>query len=606
MTHPRTSATTLLVRAIGVLVLGGLLSLMSACGSPGSPEATDSTPTPAPTRTLSAPSPTPTPLGGANFVVYQTDRDGNWEIYLLDLASWQQYNLTQDPAEDRNPAVSPDGRRLAFESHRDGNWEIYLLDLQSGDLTRLTQDLAFDGAPTWSPDGSRIAFESYRDGNWEIYALTLEDLLLSRLTSDRAGDYAPAWSPDGRSIAFSSWRDGDKEIYVMETDGSHQRNLTNADGDDEYPAWSPDGERIAFVSSRDDGHTTEVYLMESDGQNQTRLTRNNVNDWAPAWSPDGQEIVCSSYNEGQPFEVYHKYRGGHYDLSIINVSDGQATALNLSTAQEGNPAMTFLPILLGDREPAPPPATATPVLVVDPEENEGLYELVQLPGLTGGDTRLNDRVDDSYNDWRAAVYDRTGYDYLALLSDATRRIDYFSKYSYFSWHKTGRTIDLRWELLDEDGGQRLEWMREDIGEELYWRLLIKCAAQDGTQGEPLKMHPWQYWWHIVPEEDPEAYAQGGRYMPVPDGYYEDFTALAYRYGWERIASYDEEDYTWHETDLGTEYWHYQRMDGLTWYEAMQEIYPPEMLERYFTWEIGKELGFSDEMLETKGIPRPEG
>jgi TolB protein len=584
-----------------IVTLCSVLLLIPACSDPGTASPSPTTTT-APTAT--PPPPTPTPWGGAGSVLYQTDRDGNWEIYLLDLQSWLEYNLTQHPAEDRNPALSPDGTRVALESHRDGNWEIYLLDLATDDVTRLTNELAFDGAPSWSPDGSRIAFESYRNGNWEVYVLDLDTLQPTRLTEDPAGDYAPAWSPDGEQIAFTSWRDGDKEIYVMGVDGSRQRNLTNSPGDDEYPAWSPTGDRLAFVSSRD-GYATEIYVMERDGDQQTRLTHNDVNDRSPAWSPDGEEITCASYNKGEFFEVYHEYRSGHYDLNTVNLQDGEATGLDLSDAHESNPAMSSDAVPLGDRQPAPEPVPPTPVLVVDPEEHEGLYELVQLPGVTGGNTVLNDRVDDSYNAWRAAVYQRTGYDHLALLSDATRRIDYFSKYSYFSWHKTGRAIDLRWELLDEDGGQRLEWLREDIGEELYWRLLIKCAAQDGTQGEPLKTHPWRYWWHIVRQTDPEGYAEGGRYQPIPDGYYEDITALAGRFGWERIASYDQEDYTWHETDLGTEYWHYQRMDGLTWYEAMQEIHPQEVLDQYFTWEIGKDLGFSDELLERKGIPRPE-
>jgi len=394
-------------------------------------------------------------------------------------------------------------------------------------------------------------------------------------------------------------------MYLMEADGSSQRNLTNTPGDDEYPAWSPDGQKLAFVSWRD-GYTTEIYLMDAEGQNQTRLTHNDVNDWAPTWSADGQEIVCASYNKGEPFEVYHEYRGGHYDLMTINVARGEATMLTLSEAQEENPAMTSQLIPLEGSQPAAEPTAPTPVLVSSPEENDGLYQLVELPGVSGGDTRVNDRVDDSYNALRAAVYERTGYDYLALISDATRRIDFQrTLYSYFSWHKTGRAIDLRFELMDEVGGQRLEWLREDIGEEVYWRLLIKCAAQDGSQGEPLKMRPWRYWWHILPDADPEGYAQGGRLQPVPDGYYEDFTALARRFGWERIASYDEEDYNWRrDNSNAVEYWHYQRTDGLTWYEAMREIYPQERLDEYFTWEKGKELGFSDELLERKGIPRP--
>jgi TolB protein len=389
-------------------------------------------------------------------------------------------------------------------------------------------------------------------------------------------------------------------------DGSNQRNLSNAEGDDECPAWSPDGEELAFVSSRDDGHTTEIYWMDLGTQDQKRLTHNSVHDSDPAWYPDGKEIIFSSYDEGELFEVYHEYRSGHYDLHTINVQAGEAAGMQPSSANERNSSVASVPVPLRDRQPAQPPAAPTPVLVSSPEENDGLYELVQLPGVTGGNARLNDRVDDSYNALRAAVYERTGYDYLALLSDATRRLDFQrTNYSVFSWHKTGRAFDLRFELLDENGAQRLEWLREDIGEELYWRLLIKCAAQDGTQGEPLKTRPWQYWWHIVPSSDPESYAQGGRYLPVPDGYYEDFTALALRHGWERIATYEEEDYDWHRDSNGVEYWHYQHMDGLTWYEAMQEIHPQEVLDRFFTWDIGKERGFSDELLDRKGIPRPE-
>ncbi len=586
-------------RCLPATALVAVLLVLGACGNQQA-----ATPTSLPTAT--SPAPTPTTLGGANFTAYQTDRDGNWEIYLLDLASWLEYNLTQHPAEDRNPAWSPDGKRIAFESHRDGNWEIYVLALDSGEATRLTDHPAFDGAPTWSPDGTRIAFETYRDGNWEIYLLGIPGGELTRLTDNPSGDYGPAWSPDSAQIAFTSWRDGDKEIYVMNADGSNQRNLTSAAGDDEYPAWSPDGQEIAFVSSRDD-YATEIYLTEVDGENQRRLTYDDVDDWAPAWSPDGQEIISASYSKGQPFEVYHEYRGGHYDLRVINVAQGEATPLTLSNSHETNPAMTAQVIPLDNRQPVPKPTAVPPVLVIPPEENNGLYELVELPGVTGGNTHVNDRVDDSYNALRAAVHQRTGYDYLALISDATRRIDFQrTLYSYFSWHKTGRAIDLRFELIDDNGEQRLEWVREDIGEEIYWRLLIKCAAQDGSQGEPMKMRPWRYWWHIVPDADPEGYAQGGRLQPVPDGYYEDFTALAKRFGWERIATYEQDDYDWHTDSNGVEYWHYQRMDGLTWYEAMLEIYPQEELDEYFTWEIGKSLGFSDELLERKGIPRPEG
>ena len=115
--------------------------------------AASATPTATATPTTT---PSPTPLPGAQLVAFDSNRDGNHEIYLLDTASGELTNLSRDAADDRAPAWSPDGRALAFESHRDGNWEIYVLDLEDGSLLRLTDHPAYDGAPTWNPDGSEI------------------------------------------------------------------------------------------------------------------------------------------------------------------------------------------------------------------------------------------------------------------------------------------------------------------------------------------------------------------------------------------------------------------------------------------------------------------
>ena len=84
-------------------------------------------------------------------------------------------------------------------SNRDGNWEIYVLRLDEGSVSRLTDNLAYDGAPAWSPDGARIVFESYRDDNLEIYSVAADGGQALRLTDDPGGDYGPAWSPDGGS-----------------------------------------------------------------------------------------------------------------------------------------------------------------------------------------------------------------------------------------------------------------------------------------------------------------------------------------------------------------------------------------------------------------------
>ena len=79
--------------------------------------------------------------------------------------------LTDHDAGDGFPSWSPDGRRIAFDSDRDGNIEVYVMDADGANPRRLTDHDASDGFPSWSPDGRRIAFGSNRDGNWEVYAM---------------------------------------------------------------------------------------------------------------------------------------------------------------------------------------------------------------------------------------------------------------------------------------------------------------------------------------------------------------------------------------------------------------------------------------------------
>ena len=191
-----------------------------------------------------------------------------------------------------SPSWSPDGRHIAFESDRDGNWEIYVMDSDGSNPRRLTNHSDGDGAPSWSPDGRHIAFESRRDGNWEIYVMDSDGSNLRRLTDHSAWDESPSWSPDGRHIAFTSDRDGTNDIYVVGSDGSNLRRLTDHSAWDESPSWSPDGRHIAFVSTRN------IYVMDSDGSNPHRLTNHSSYDMSPSWSPDGRHIAFTSYRDG--------------------------------------------------------------------------------------------------------------------------------------------------------------------------------------------------------------------------------------------------------------------------------------------------------------------
>ena len=234
-------------------------------------------------------------------LAFDSDRDGDREIYVMQADGSGVTRLTDNDASDFSAAWSPDGRRLAFMSNRDGDYEIYVMQADGSDVTRLTDtDARGGGRPAWSPDGRRLAFTSY-DGDFEIYVMNADGSGVTRLTDNDARDSGAAWSPDGRRLAFDSDRDGDVEIYVMNADGSGVTRLTDNDARDSGPSWSPDGRRLAFASDRDGDR--EIYVMQADGSGVTRLTDNDADDGVPAWSPDGQRLAFMSDRDGD-LEIY--------------------------------------------------------------------------------------------------------------------------------------------------------------------------------------------------------------------------------------------------------------------------------------------------------------
>ena len=274
-------------------------------------------------------------------IAFHSDRDGNWDIYVMNADGSDPTRLTDNPAGDTWPSWSPDGRRIAFHSSRDDPdpnddedvWDIYVMNADGSDLTRLTDNSAWDSYPRWSPDGQRIAFQSYGDGNWDIYVMNSDGTGRTRLTDDPASDDGPSWSPTGRSIAFYSDRDGNREIYVMNADGSSQTRLTDNPAPDLYPSWSPNGRSLAFASGRDDPGIRSIYVMNADGSGQTRLTDNAAWDWAPRWSPDGRSMAfVSDRDDPDPIDGNRIW-----SIYVMNADGSGQTRLSDSMASDSGP-----------------------------------------------------------------------------------------------------------------------------------------------------------------------------------------------------------------------------------------------------------------------------
>lgn len=519
-------------------------------------------PTPTPQPTVIAPTPTADPFGGGGAIAFVLRRNGNSDIYAINVDRDGLIRLTSHPADDRDPAFSPDGRQLAFASHRDGNWDIYRMDVETGLTVRLTFSNTYEAAPTWSPDGEWIAFESYRDDNLDLYMMRARDGgSLTQLTTDAAPDAGPAWSPDGKSIAFASYRDGNTDVFLLPLDSEQGEedlaNLTNSpDRDENDPAWSSDGRKLAYTSGRPGDQL--IYFNTFDPAFRS-LQEAEVGLFGqgsePVWSPDGSAIAFT----------YHR---GSNDVLIAANIGGWGLAREAFGGREFISHPSWASEALSDETIArtidDAPLTAPPLYteVVSPTApGQSQFVFVRLDDVGNGGHLLSDAVDDSFRALRARVAQETGIDYLGVLGSSWRPMNHVPRdgQSRRSYHVAGRAIDID-QTPYNGGGSQIVFVREDIGYRTFWRVYIKARKQDGTQGEPLHEAPWAL---------AVGTLSGGEPMSrIPPGYYVDFTTLAADYGWERVQAI----YRWRSFYPDVEWWHFEKTDGLPWWDAMKQVF----------------------------------
>ena len=271
-------------------------------------------------------------------IAYQADPNGNWDIFEYDVATQTRQPLVQSDAQEGNPSYSPDGKILLYtstvEDHRDVDVEqklrdIFVMDLSSGRETNLTTNGSDDWHPKYSPDGKFITFVSERSDLREvpfyqlfgnIFVMESDGRFQLELSHTEANNGSPCIAPgsteDKGIVYFDSNRDGDKAIYRMDFKGQNVRQLTfNPGYQDAGPDISPNGDKIVFFSNRDGNY--ELYMMNADGSAQQRLTSNASDDLNPVFSPDGQKIL------------FHSNRSGDFDIYLMDLNV-QSSSLSAS------------------------------------------------------------------------------------------------------------------------------------------------------------------------------------------------------------------------------------------------------------------------------------
>jgi Tol biopolymer transport system component len=208
-----------------------------------------------------------------------TDED---DLYLVNRTGTGSLNLTMSVGGHNVAAGVSTTASIVFDSDRDGDDEIFTMDELGNNVKQLTMNGALDLSPSWSPDGSKIAFASTRTGGEQLYTMNADG---TSQTPIRPGGKGALWSPDGTKLAgIEVHTAGTWDIYVTSAAGGNPVNISSSPSNtlSQVPTWSPDGGKVAFESNRTGDY--HVYVANANGSGFTDLTTPDDGSY-PSWQP---------------------------------------------------------------------------------------------------------------------------------------------------------------------------------------------------------------------------------------------------------------------------------------------------------------------------------
>jgi Tol biopolymer transport system component/imidazolonepropionase-like amidohydrolase len=258
--------------------------------------------TPVPTSDLRPPTGPPSP---------GTEVSGNYDVWVLTLATGDVRPLTSSPANEYMPAWSPDGHEIAFVSDRHDGRGVYAISVDTGAERLVSADARTVAAPTWSPDGKIVAYTAVEGAVSRLMVGTaniaepVEDVFPFRAqwispsellyTADGKIKRRPASGGASRTIEFSAEVAFTRRAYA----NAPKARAFPPQGPQPvrgvmHPAISPDGTQVVFAALGD------LWLAAATGGETTpeRLTNDVFVDTDPAWSPDGSRLAFSTDRDG--------------------------------------------------------------------------------------------------------------------------------------------------------------------------------------------------------------------------------------------------------------------------------------------------------------------
>ncbi len=480
------------------------------------PELIEPTPTAKATQTIA-----PQVVGAGRSLdglrILSLSEHGYTRLFSHQLLGQPLTHLTYGEWDDLSPALSPRDNLVAFASNRGGNWDLYVLELATGITAQLTNDAAYDGSPSWSDNGW-LAYTHDHDGNLEVAIRPLDGSVEPIYVSlSPARDHSPAWRPGAQQLAFISDRSGVAALWLLnldqEGDGRFAQ-LAQASGAQAAPAWSPDGRWLAWAEQDSNG-VWNLYV--SDLLSAPRYVGAGQQ---PRWSPAGDVLLAEVSNQGESYLTAYTLDG---QLALAP----QALPGNLHGATWGAGEW---PAALAPPLQAAAVAQSQPLWAQPMSAN---FQATPLTDVFAPTPQLSNAAILRFEALRQRTAQLLGWDALSSLDNALTPLSVpLPPGQYESWLYTGRAFELRSGLLNAGW---LAAVREEIGGQTYWRIYLRTVADTGGLGQPLTQHPWDFVARYSGIED--SYQDGGKLATeLPDGYWLDFTALAAEYGFDRLPA----------------------------------------------------------------------
>lgn len=261
-------------------------------------------------------------------------------------------NISRNVADDMFPEWSPNSKKLVYQSDRNGNWNLFVYDLESDSIIQLTNNINNEQNPQWHPDGNHIVYDSDKDSNQYFYKINLQSLQVSPLFDRKIEGKMAKLAPDGRMVYFLGFDDQheDWELFSYHFIYDNLNQLTSSKKDGLFLDLSPDGKKVLYGSSSSTYPFSQLHIYNWYGSELGEINDGNIIE--AIWHPDRLKIYFISDAENEEGEIYSVWSNGSHltrmtedDFKIHDISiapDGKYLACSVSL--NGNYEILIIPL----------------------------------------------------------------------------------------------------------------------------------------------------------------------------------------------------------------------------------------------------------------------